>query len=107
VSKLPKPISNYVDRFRQQFEALSLSLASSEDYEDLIAPVHWSKDDRKYETDYPNWREQGGNKIKYRRGLKKAETESEEYIHPSELGTIETFGHKRTESIRHIFGSKI
>ena len=36
MSKLPKPISNYVDRFRQQFEALSLSSATSEDYEDLI-----------------------------------------------------------------------
>ena len=36
MSKLPKPISNYVDRFRQQFESLSLSSATSEDYEDLI-----------------------------------------------------------------------
>ena len=36
MSKLPKPISNYVDRFRQQYEALNLSAASNEDYEDLI-----------------------------------------------------------------------
>ena len=36
MSKLPKPISNYVDRFRQQFEALNLSAASNEVYEDLI-----------------------------------------------------------------------
>jgi hypothetical protein len=36
MSKLPKPISNYVDRFHQQFEALNLSAASNEDYEDLI-----------------------------------------------------------------------
>ena len=36
MSKLPKPISNYVDRFRQQYEAFNLSAVSSEDFEDLI-----------------------------------------------------------------------
>lgn len=36
MSKLPKPISNYVDRFRQQFKTLNLNAASYKDYEDLI-----------------------------------------------------------------------
>ena len=36
MSKLPQPISNYVDRFREQFESLNLSAASNEDYENLI-----------------------------------------------------------------------
>tara|TARA_B110000503_G_scaffold39034_1_gene64208 strand:+ start:7245 stop:8765 length:1521 start_codon:yes stop_codon:yes gene_type:complete len=36
LSKLPQPISNYVDRFREQFEALNLSASSNEDYENLI-----------------------------------------------------------------------
>ena len=39
MSKLPKPISNYVDRFRQQFEALNLSAASKEDYEDALESI--------------------------------------------------------------------
>jgi hypothetical protein len=36
MSKLPQPISNYVDRFREQLEALNISAASNEDYENLI-----------------------------------------------------------------------
>ena len=36
MSKLPQPISNYVDRFREQFESLNLSTASNEYYENLI-----------------------------------------------------------------------
>ena len=36
MSKLPLPISNYVERFQEQFEALNLSAASDEDYEKLI-----------------------------------------------------------------------